>query len=144
MCQCGCGEGPIEQAFELTRRCVLGIKVYDGCAECFPGLAVDLSVFNSANVEWLEHLKSQRKIDSSVKPNEYGGTNPACGIPIPIIDVDSIRAQVVEMEADEVLEDYDSLADWLADYGLELLQGAARRFAKKHAAQIAEIESRDK
>lgn len=140
MCQCGCTEYPVEHAYRLTDRCILGVKVYMGCRECFPGLAVDLSVYNSAKVEWLEHL--QGKIDDSVKPSEYGGTNGACGIPIPLIDVDSLKEQALEMGADESIEEYGSLTDWLADEGFELLNGAARKFAAKHAAQIVEIESR--
>jgi hypothetical protein len=132
MCQCGCGEVPIERAFELTSRCVLGVKIYTGCAECFPGLAVDLSVFNSAKVEWLEHAE----IDRTVKPNEYGGTNDAIGIPVPIIDVSSLREQARAMEVDLLeMQEYASFDDWLMDYGFELLQGAARKFLEKQGAK---------
>lgn len=104
MCQCGCAEYPVEQVYRLTDRCILGVKVYSGCRECFPGLAVDLSVYNSAKVEWLE--------------------------------------QALEMGADESIDECESVAEWLDQEGFELLQGAARKFAAKHAAQIAEIESR--
>ena len=147
MCQCGCSEYPVEQAYELTRRCVLGVKVYTGCVDCFRGLAVDLSIWNSANVEWLEHLRGQ--IDKTVKPSEYGGSNNDCGIPVPIIDVPSLIEQAKELEADgcgmtygEDGDGFDSVADWLDEYGFQLLQGACRKFLKKHEAQREELNSR--
>jgi len=140
MCQCGCGEMPIEKAYALTRRCVLGIKVYEGCRDCFPGLAVDISVFNSAGVEWLDHFERE-EIDRTVKPDEYGG-NGGRGIPVPIIDVECLRDQARELVKADPIKGYRTLDAWLEEYGLALLQGAARKFSVKYAKQIAEFEAR--
>lgn len=139
MCQCGCAERPVEKAYQLTRRCVLGVKVYDGCQECFQGLAVDLTVFDSAKVEWLEGVK----IDHSVHPSQYGGSNPASGIPVPVIDVDALREQAKEMEAEGGIAAWESFDAWLEEEGLRLLQGAARKFAVRYAGQVAELAARE-
>ena len=131
MCQCGCGERPVDEAYELTKHCILGVKIYDGCEGCFQGLAVDLTVYDSKSVEWLRHLK----IDKTVKPNEFGGSNPACGIPIPVIDVRALREQARELEEFDPMESRGTLDEWLEEYGLELLQGAARKFAARFAKE---------
>ena len=57
MCQCGCSDIPIEEAYSLPGGAVIGVGIYRGCADCHQGLAVDISVFDNRKSEWLSGAK---------------------------------------------------------------------------------------
>ncbi len=125
MCQCGCGDTAIERAFKVDRGPTIGYQVYRGCKDCHAGIGVDLYFYNSEGArDWCRGSVTEK----APKGDEYGGNNGA-GIALPLFDVADL---VEESKSLEPISEYDSLADWLEDFGLDLIQGALRRSHERH------------
>lgn len=126
MGQCGCGDVPVENAFKLPSGEVIGYFVYRGCDECFAGPAIDIFVYPNAKSEWVRDAKIE-----SYKPDEYGG-NGGHGIPIALFEVRDLIEAAKKIGGTELSKDgYESVEDWLSDYGLQMMQDAMRLFEKR-------------
>ncbi len=131
MCQCGCGEIPIENGAVLPNGSVVAYGIYRGCDTCFSGPAVTVSVFNNARSEWLMHAKLEDFV-----PDEDGG-NHGRGINVGLFEVQDLKAESIELSKEAKVarggDNYATIADWLDDFGLRLVQGAMRRFDQRIA-----------
>lgn len=129
MGQCGCGEVPIENAYRLPKGQVVAYHVYHGCEDCFSGPGISIYVYPNSKSEWLDRSKIE-----DFTPDEYGG-NSGHGISLGLFEVDDLRAESVDLSKEAGIgrgrDDYASLDDWLADFGLRLIQGAMDRFTKR-------------
>lgn len=126
MCQCGCGDFQADQVLPIQRGPLVSVSIYRGCADCFPGIAVDLNFFTRKN-EWTRGVRMQ----PTIVPSEDGGKYPdepqrQLGLPIPLFEVQDMIAAAKELDADASLAEYGSIGDWLHDEGLEFLQTALR------------------
>lgn len=133
MCQCGCGDTAIEKAWKLPNGNVLAYQQYRGCRECFAGPGVSLLLFDTPKSEWLEGVKIQ-----SIKPDKYGGDG-GHGLAFSFFEVQDLQKQAAEMEEGDAVTEYSGyggLSEWLNEHGLELLQGAMRKFE----ARIADLD----
>lgn len=138
MGQCGCGETSVENAYKLPKGTVIGYDIYRGCAGCFAGPAISIYVYPNAKSEWLSHAKIE-----DFTPDEYGG-NHGHGINVAFFEVEDLKEESVELAQEADIgpgdDQYATIADWLDDYGLRLVQGAMRRFTKR----MDELERRRK
>lgn len=134
MCQCGCGEIPIEDAYVLPGGVVIGIRVYDGCEDCDTGPGIDISVFPSRNSEWLECAKFH-----ALNPDQFGGVVDDWklpGLPIGLFTPMDLCSAARELEEEcgsvgQGRDDYPTVRDWIADHGIRLVQIAMRNFSKR-------------
>ena len=127
MGECGCGMRPFDMALKLKRNVVLGIRVYDGCRDCFAGIGVDISAFTSAKSEFLESAGER----DAMPPDEFGG-NGGSGYAVGLFEVcDLVSAAGAIEESGCPLDEYATLGDWLDDNGLDLIQRAHRSFLKR-------------
>jgi hypothetical protein len=138
MCQCGCSNPYIEHAYELPNRQVVAYDVYHGCDQCFSGPGLNIYVYPNKKSEWLRSAKIEQ-----FKPDEYGGDGGS-GIAINFFEVTDLKAEANEMEQQGCTigpadNQYATLQDWLDDFGLDLIQGAMRRFQKRMAVTLAEL-----
>jgi len=127
MCECGCGATDIQAAYQIAgTQIVIGLQVYPGCEDCDYGPGVAILVFDSPKNEWLAGVKIQR-----IKADEYGG-NQGHGIGVPIFDPENLRAEAAALEeADPIAAGYESLGEWLDEYGVGLITGAVARRRKQ-------------
>lgn len=128
MGQCGCGDMNLTAAYPVAGTdAVLGIDEYWGCRECGTPLGIVVLLFDpKGREEWVE--VSGLKLGPAFEAGEYGG-GPAgelFGLTLPFVGQDDLVAAVREGEElkNVRLEDYETLADLLSDWGLELLQEA--------------------
>ncbi len=127
MGQCGCGEVLIENAYELPSGEVVGYYVYRGCDECHAGPAVDIFIYPDKKSEWVRDAKIEK-----YKPTEYGG-NEGRGIPIAFFEVRDLieAAKKIGGTKFDATAGYESVEDWLEDYGLQMMQDGMRIFEKR-------------
>jgi hypothetical protein len=125
MGECGCGNAAFESAFRVRgQNPVLGIERYAGCRDCGTGPAVRVSVFDRKGAtEWLVGLPSKDLIPDA------NGSNSGRGIGIMLWEPEDLIAAAGEIEAAEGTvgpepNDYESVADWLSDYGHALVSRA--------------------
>ena len=128
MGQCGCGEGVEDRAVLLPGGTVVAYGIYPGCEYCHDGIGVDLKFYD--NFEHYERFAMSSE-KQSITPDEYGG-NEGIGACLSIFTVANLVEAASSLEADgiRVGEDddcYESIADWMQDNGLQLLQDAIRR-----------------
>lgn len=127
--QCGCGDMWLTQAHPIAEtEIILAVDEYHGCRECSTPLGFRLYLFNPEGwQEWGQEW-SGLKPGVPVQADENGG-NAGFGITLPFLGKgDLLRAVREDEELSQIsLEDYGSLEDLLADWGLLLLQEAARR-----------------
>jgi hypothetical protein len=111
MGECGCGNFQPRASFKVGKR-VVSVEIYPGCETCRRYMEAVVYVF--PNVEEFKswNISDLVNLDSV---NSVG----VCGIPLFGRD-DLIEALKEIPEAKE----YDDFADFLHDYGLELLQTA--------------------
>ncbi len=126
MCQCGCGDTSIERAFKIERGPTIGYQLYRGCADCHQGIGVDLLFYNRAGVkDWVSC-----KVEAAPKADEYGG-NKGSGVAIPLFEVKDLIAASKDPTIDPgpigPRSGYRTVAEWLEDHGLRLIQGALQR-----------------
>lgn len=132
MGQCGCGEQTSDRGFK-QRGSILAVQVYDGCEYCDTGIMVMLYWFTHKSV-----FLSGVPIEKAPEPSEFGG-NEGHGICFPLLGKDDLRAAAKELirESGPISprgDGYRNLDDWLADYGLRLLQEALRHKRKEVGA----------
>lgn len=142
MGQCGCGDSGVERAYRLRPGVILGYRLYRGCRDCFAGPAVDITIWNSGRNMFLDGLK----IEEGPKPDEYGGDG-GMGLAFPLFEVEDIIAQLTEMQITRDIDKsgrtgYPTVEEWMEDYGLEMLQGALRRFQERMRKMKEDQESR--
>lgn len=129
MCQCGCGEFPITEAYKLPKGEVVGIGTYQGCSDCFAGPGFAIYVFPSkrSGKEWLREAKLQE-----YTPNEFGG-NGGQGISLSLFEVRDLREALKTMEPLYKNSEFgdQTLDEWLEENGLEMMQKAMKLFAKR-------------
>lgn len=129
MGQCGCGDVYIENAYELPGGQVVAYDIYQGCRDCFSGPGLNIYVYPNRKSEWLETAKIE-----SFQPDQFGGARGA-GISVGLFEVADLISEAKELteigSIGEGPEDYANLGDWLDDFGLELIQGAMRRFHER-------------
>ena len=119
MCECGCGEFHPRESYKIGDR-VLSIEVYPGCRGCQNAMAVTL--------HWLTPEEAA----------EWGVTDP------PTLDLDGLAWRWLNVQLfdasdllewlrrnPEAIDGYASVPDFMADHGLELLQGALAIRAEK-------------
>src|SRR4051812_4848038 len=131
MCQCGCGEFPVENAYELPDGQVVGYGIYRGCADCNPGPGISIYVYPDRKSEWLEQAEIE-----PYEPSEFGG-NGGSGISFGLFEVEDLQAEAKDLTDGEGAtigrgrDQYRNIEDWLEDYGLRMVQGAMRRYASR-------------
>lgn len=133
MGHCGCGDTCLDKAYKLPDGKILAYQIYQGCSKCFAGPGVAFYAYPDGKSPWLRLVKPE-----AFEPSEEGG-NSGYGISIGLFEVEDLLAEAKHLEqqgrvgADE--DDYATVQDWLGDFGLELIQGAMRRFQKRIAQQ---------
>lgn len=131
---CGCSDFYADRAFRLRDGAVLTYDLYHGCRECFEGIGVTISVFTGKS-PFVRDLKCEQ-----LTANEYGGGDD-CGVYLPIVEVEDLVFAAGALEAEGGVgpngEDYPSIAAWLEDRGLELLQAAIRRHRERKRPEVA-------
>jgi hypothetical protein len=126
MGQCGCGDLPIENGYQLPSGEIIAYAIYRGCDECHAGPAVDIFIYPNKKSEWIRDAKIE-----TYKPDEYGG-NQGHGIPIAFFEVRDLVAAAKAIGGTTLSKDgYDSVESWLEDYGLQMMQDAMRLFEKR-------------
>ena len=128
MGECGCGNDVGDRAVRLPNGVVIVFGVYRGCENCFDGPGYALFFFDTpthANNAF-PYLKQER-----LKPDEYGGHEGA-GIGAGLFENCDLCAAAAELwkqgSIGEDMDQHETLADWLEDFGLELIRGAMSRF----------------
>lgn len=130
---CGCGEYFPSMQYSI-RGCVVGIVLYPGCDYCQDMIGVD-PYFYTKDSEFIGGHETRK-----VTPDEYGGEGAQA---IPIFAVEDIReaAKRIAAPIDPNKEDaYETLDEWLADHGLEVLQSAIRICAERIKKERADRE----
>lgn len=125
MCRCGCGEFPVTEAYHLPKGDVIGIGIYEGCADCFVGPGISVYVYPSrrSGKEWLEGAKTQ-----DYKPDEYGG-NSGSGISLSFFEVRDLVAAAKEIGTQLHGEGWEmTVEEWLEENGLQMMQDAMKLF----------------
>ena len=133
MCQCGCGEFPITQAYKLPRGQVIGIGIYHGCSDCVsgPGIAVYVFPNRRAGKEWLEGAKME-----DYKPDEYGG-NHGHGIPLSFFEVQDLVRAAKQIGTQLSGKGWEmTVEEWLEENGLQMMQDAMKLF-RNRCAELA-------
>lgn len=132
MGQCGCATFGVEKGFNLPDGTELTYLIYHGCPECFPGIAVDVSLFAPGN-EWTEGYELKK-----ITPDEYGGhyedPNQQLGIPIPLFEVRDLVEAAREIGGTNcsIFQDGQvSIEEWLEENGLQMLRKALDLFEKR-------------
>jgi hypothetical protein len=127
MCECGCGDFRPYKSF-LVGDLVLSVEVYPGCQECGTGIMVALNIFTMEEAaRWIEDIEALPQLQP-VK-GDYGWKRED----VPLIGEEDI---VEWAEKQRVLlgeeGSYSTLEDYLADNGLDLLQGGLEIRLKKN------------
>jgi hypothetical protein len=128
VCQCGCGEFPVENAYTLPSGEIVGYGIYRGCEDCYAGPGVSVYVYPNEESEWLRDAKIE-----SYEPDEFGG-NKGYGISVSFFEVCDLIKAATEIGGDfEKTHGYETVAEWLEDNGLRMMQDAMRLFEKRCA-----------
>lgn len=140
MCECGCADVSMEEAFRIEgQKTVVAYQVFDGCEDCDYGPAVAISFFDTAEAFPVEGVKIQ-----TVHPNEFGSGREAGerkyragGFGFGLFDIEDLEyaAKALEESGAEMCE--GSIADWLHDNGQHLVSEAMRRFRERTAPKPA-------
>lgn len=131
MGECGCGERFPQRAYTIGDL-VLGIWEYHGCRYCNTPLGVVVQLYSP-----------QQAADWHVKPiGPFAPDEFTCGERVvPWIGVDELVKAAAEIEDEGGgMDEYGSLADWLHDHGLTLLQ---RALTKRKWTGLPEPEGKD-
>lgn len=116
MCECSCSEVRGDLNIKLKGSDdVVSIDFYRGCRDCAPLIGVDVRVFNAKGVA--DFLGDADILD--VGGDEYGHIPTFDSIEL--ISLEDLQAISRTLPG---TDDYENLADWLSDHGLDLLQGA--------------------
>lgn len=126
MCQCGCGEFGLENAYKLPSGEVVGYGVYRGCEDCHAGPGVSVYVYPDEKSEWLTGVKIE-----PYEPNDFGG-NKGYGISVSFFEVRDLIKAATEIGGNfEKTHGYETVAEWLEDNGMRMMQDAMRLFEKR-------------
>lgn len=132
MGQCGCGDSVEDKLLLLPNGWVVAHGTYRGCQECHPGPGYGIKIYDT-----LEHAQEWLDVEPErVSPCQFGG-NDGGGWGGEICEVEDIVSAVKSIERDgcEVGEDaaYASVADFMEDFGLTIMQEAMRRCEGRRA-----------
>ncbi len=123
---CGCGDANFDRGFRLPDGTTIGIEVYRGCRYCATGPGVTVAAFDAKGAhEWMDGVECPVMV-----PDEYGGDD-RYALAVCLFDMADLLAECREIEAEVPIADYESVADWLEDNGLQLIQGAMVRQEKE-------------
>jgi len=141
---CGCGDFSATNAIRVPRSSWVGVGVYRGCRECWSGPAVDIMFFDAqGRREWLSNVEPE-----TILPDRYGGKDVPGGIQIALFEVHDLVAAAKVIQREAPITEYESVADWVEDHGLLLIQDAMemceRRLHKQRsmAGRMEEGEAR--
>jgi hypothetical protein len=128
---CGCGEGIEDHAVKLPDGTIVAYGVYPGCDGCHDGLGFSMRFYDTE--EHYDTYAASNRMESII-PDCDGG-NEGFGVALSVMGVDDLVQAAAGLEADGCLvgedeECYESIADWMRDNGLRLIQDAIRRHAK--------------
>jgi hypothetical protein len=117
MGECGCGETRPYKIVEIGGN-VMVVEIYRGCEYCDTGLIVSLHLHTPESATDFDFVPEEK-----FEPGEYGTR-----LDFPLLSGEDLAEAARQMKADEYFggNGYDSMTDWLDDYGLELLQRAVR------------------
>ena len=141
MCQCGCGDTNVVQAFQLPDKNVIGVQVYAGCSDCHTGPGVIAYLFTPKGArEWVPQWMKREPIEF----DEYGGQGGQ-GISVGLFEIEDLQAAAKEMEVSESIAEWEGdFGEWLSDEGLEWVQRAMQKYFDRIKALKAEIAKRNK
>lgn len=125
MGECGCGALYDDRGFILPEGKVLSHGLYRGCDDCYQGIGITLHFWDSSEVEFLAGVELQKP-----KFDKYGG-NEGQGYEINLFEVEDLIEAAKELWSGASIgdgeDDYETLMDWLHDWGLEFIQKALDR-----------------
>jgi hypothetical protein len=127
MCECGCGDMNAIVSFEIGNN-ILIVDEYLGCDDCDTPLGIVLHLMDKKEAEnWVEKssIKSFRHDESREEGNGARYFS--------FIGKNELVAAAEEMDKEfesHPFSDYSCLADFMQDYGLELLQKAMNKRRK--------------
>lgn len=114
MGECGCGEITDYKAVAVGDA-VLVLEIYHGCRYCKEGIGVSLNAFTREGAKRFFGEDFPELI-----PDEYGESM----IAVPLIEPKDL---LVNKDALEDIKNYDTVEDWISDYGLDLIQSALQQ-----------------
>jgi len=130
MCQCGCGDLFPVKVYEINKNKYVVISEYHGCKECAEVIAHDIYFYDKKGMEDIADWVKPEKVEF----DEFGGEKHDHGLPL--FDISDFREILEENEnIYGKVNEYDSMADWFEENGLNLIQEAMRRFKEKHKPQ---------
>lgn len=135
MCQCGCGDTNVEQAFQLPNKNVIGIQTYRGCEDCHSGPGFMAYLFTPKGArEWVPQWVKREPIQF----DEFGGRD-GLGISVGLFEIQDLQAAAKELEAQQAIEEWGGdFEEWLGDEGLRWIQRAMDLFTERVKAMQAE------
>ena len=117
MCECGCGNMNPIAAYKVGGN-VLIVDEYHGCSDCCTPIGLSLHIFSPKEAkEWLD--EPVREIFKPMPPTSWDERY------FSFVGKDELVAAAAEFEED--YQQYDSLSDFLSDFGLRLLQSAMKK-----------------
>jgi len=136
MGECGCSLHTEDNFLEIANGPWMAYGIYPGCEYCFNGIGVSMRFYDTE-----ENFKRWADPDTVEKmiPDEYGG-NKGHGEALPILEVKDLVDLAQEHQEEwgtigEGDDQHPTIASWLEENGLELLNQAMgrciRRFKEK-------------
>jgi hypothetical protein len=136
MGECGCNETRPYEILDADGK-ILVVEIYPGCSYCDTGIMVSLHLTPPDDAQAFDWQPTGKL---ELDKGQYAQWN------YPIMGPDDLVEAAKKLKADEQfgLKGYDSLTDWLEDYGLDLLQTALRLRIEKTRAENARMAQRNK
>lgn len=131
MGMCGCGDNVEDRLLLLPNGWVIAHGTYRGCEECHPGPGYGIKIFDS-----VEHARRWIDVElEAAKPDEFGG-NDGGGFGGGLFEVCDLAeaARYIERGGSTVGESgdqYASVADFMEDFGLAIVQDAMELSRKR-------------
>lgn len=113
MCECGCGDFKPYKAYRVGE-IVLVVEIYHGCASCNNPIDVALHVMTP---EYAKEWDIDAAALPEFKPDSHGHDQRY----FPLVGQEDIVELAEKNELN--IAEYENMADFLRDHGLDLLQG---------------------
>lgn len=128
---CGCGEGIEDHAVKLPNGVIVAYGVYPGCEDCHDGLGFSMHFYDTE--EGYNTYACTNRLDE-ITPDCDGG-NDGFGLALRAFGISELVEAAACLEADgsrvgEDRDNYETIAEWMQDNGLRLIQDAIRRHAE--------------